>query len=90
MNIELDDIIMFYTLKQHFDIISTNIGITGDNRRFKRYVLRAYKSIKNKHKQIYSNETKTKYTILNDGMEITFIHIRTTEDLQGKYFRKFI
>ena len=56
MNIDLDDIKMFYTLKQHFDNVSTNIGITGDNRRFKRYVFAVYKSIKSKHKQIYSRE----------------------------------
>ena len=92
MEITKIDIIKFYTLYQHYNKLSNNIGVIGDSNRFRTYIKTIIKSFgKDKNKiTIISNINKTKYTIIQNNIEYTYILIRNTDDLEGLYFKKFI
>lgn len=85
-----EDLIKFYLLNTHYNIASNNIGVI-DKEKFNKL----FKMIKRENKnninvRIMLNETKTKFTIMENGMETTYIYIETPQDLRGLYFRKYI
>lgn len=90
MELNKDDIIKFYTLYSHYDVVSPNIGVIGDNKRFKQVVNAKCKLLKKENKDIFTNMNNTKCTIIIDDIEQTYIQIQTTEDLQNRKFSKFI
>lgn len=90
-NLTIDDIVKFYTLLQNYDETAINIGIVGDKERFDWQIRNILETLKKKNCRIIQNKEGTLYRVLfNDDIEIDYIHIKTTEDLANKKFRKFI
>ena len=89
-DLESNDVVKFYELYNHFDIISRNIGIIGDNNKYQKYLSSIITSLQGKPIRIINNELNTKCTILIDDIEYTYIHIQDYKDMYGKKFRKFV
>lgn len=91
MPIDKDSIVMFYELLGRFDRTSPNIGVTGTKREFEAYIKKITKAIpKNKGIKLIINPSRTKVTILQDDIEITYIHIENTDNMVGYKFKKYI
>lgn len=89
MKLNKEDIIKYWELKEHYNQASPNIGIIGDNKYFKRKVKSIIKKIKH-YDFIYANKELTRYTIINNGIETTYIQLENLEDLKDIYFKKYI
>ena len=85
-----DDLVKFYILYTHYNIVSNNIGVIEKDKfnRLFRMIKRENKN--NSNVRIMLNETKTKFTVIENGLETTYIYIETPQDLRGRYFRKYI
>ena len=91
MKITENDIIIFYKLKEKYDINSNVIGITGSNIKFRFIVARQARLINKKYRKLIANKDKTVYKVFDkDNREIVFVHIRTNEDLNNWKFRRFL
>lgn len=90
MELNRNDIIKFYTLYSHYNPLSNNIGIIGDLKTFNDYIKKVDKSFEKIKYNKFFNEDKTKYTIICDDIEYSYVMIQTTEDLKNLYFKKFI
>lgn len=89
MKLDKNDLIKYYELKSHQKEASTNIGIIGDIKYFKKTMSSILKSIKH-YDCMFANKELTKYTIINKGIEQTYIKIETLDDLGNLYFYKYI
>lgn len=85
-----DDLVKFYMFHIHYNIASNNIGVI-DKDKFNRLFRMIKRENKNNFNvRIILNEDKTKFTILENDMETSYIYIETPQDLRGNYFRKYI
>lgn len=85
-----EDLVKFYLLYSHYDIASNNIAVI-DRDKFNRIFRLIKKECKNKvNTRLILNETKTKFTIIENELETTYVYIETPQDLRGRFFRKYI
>ena len=91
MEITENDIRMFYTLLSRYDKASPNIGIVGSYKKCNRQLEDILELCKREKLPIKINKEAGIYRILtNEGLETTYIRIKTIDDLKGRTFRKFI
>lgn len=93
MRIIKNDIILFYELHNRLNEVSPNIGIIGTEREFKiriREILRDLKKNKICYESMLTRNNGRQVTIFIDGREYTYINIDCMNDLQGRYFCKYI
>ena len=88
MKLNEDDIKKFYALYIRYNTNCFNIGVVGDSRKFKKYTSNAIKQFKDSADVIIKNDKIVR--ILDDDIEYCYIQIEDTDDLKGKYFRKFV
>jgi hypothetical protein len=85
-----DDLIKFYALYYHYKPLSPNIGIIGTHKNFLEIAKKIMKLYKSKKVFIMLNPTKTKLTIIEDGIETSYIYLSDLSSLEGNYFRKYM
>ena len=93
MNLCQDDLIKFYELKNHYSEISPNIGIIDSKDRFEIRVKEILKDMKHNgvsYDSLRVSKDGQQVTIFIGGIETTYIHIETLQDLQGRYFRYYM
>ena len=89
MKLNKDDLIKHLALSEHTKLESPNIGIIGDDKYFKRKM----KSILRRTKHydfMYANKELTRYTLINNNIETTYIKIENLSDLENTYFRRYL
>lgn len=85
-----EDIVKFYQLLIRYNPASNNIGVVEKDK-FQRLFRLIKKEYKNKpNVRIILNTDKTKFTILENELETTYILIQKPEDMIGRFFRKYI
>lgn len=85
-----EDLIKFYQLYLHYNVASNNIGVV-DREKFNRlYKLIRKENQNNLNVRIILNEEHTKFTILENELEVTYILIQEPVDMRGRFFRKYI
>ena len=85
-----EDLVKFYKLLLRYNPTSNNIGVIDKNK-FKEIYEITRKEYKDKSnvKMILNNE-RTKFTILHNEIETTYILIEKDQDMIGRFFRKYI
>ena len=89
MKLDKEDIIKYWELKEHQNDISSNIGIIGDKKYFKKKVKAILKKLKH-YDFMYANKELTRFTIINNRIETTYIQLENLEDLKDMYFKKYL
>lgn len=85
-----EDLIKFYRLLLRYNPASNNIGVIDKNK-FKEIYEITRNEYKNKpNVRIMMNQDKNKFTILDNGLETTYILIKKDQDMIGRFFRKYI
>ena len=84
-----NDVYIFYNLKNHLSEISSNVGIVGDYEKYAKYKQKILKKYKNK-KDITIIDNKTSLRIIEDGIETNFIWLSNIEQLYNKTFKKYV
>ena len=88
MKLYKDDLIKFHELLKHYNETSPNIAVIGDKKTFKKLVKEVLSRLN--FDVLVVNRAETKYTILIDDIEISYVHVETLEDLEGLYFSKYV
>ena len=90
-SISKNNIRIFYELYKHFDICSRNVGIVGSKKTFLKYI-RNIRNTYNKFssRMLIDSNGSLRYTIFVDDIEYTYIQINSVDDLEGKFFHKYI
>ena len=88
MRLYKDDLIKFHELLEHYNKISPNIAVIGDKKTFKKVVKEVLQRLN--FNVLVVNKAETKYTILIDDIEISYVHVETLEDLEGLYFSRYV
>lgn len=83
------DIRMFYELHSRYNTASPNIAVVGDGHKFEKIVKEVLKTCKSKSIRVIKG-LNTLRIITADDIEICYIRVETLNDLQGRYFKKFI
>jgi hypothetical protein len=87
----IDDVVNFYNFLRCYDETSINIGIVGDNDRFKWQMRNILETLKKKNCRVIQNKEGTRFRILfDDDIEIDYWQIKNINDLDNKKFKKFI
>ena len=89
MELNKNDLIKYWELKSHQKETSSNIGIIGDKKYFKKKMKVILKAIKH-YDFMFANKELTKYTMINNGIETTYIQIEKLDDLGNTYFKKYM
>ena len=85
-----EDLVKFYKLLLRYNPTSYNIGVIDKNK-FKEIYEITRKEYKDKpNVRIMMNQDKNKFTILDNGLETTYILIKKDQDMIGRFFRKYI
>lgn len=85
-----EDLVKFYKLLLRYNPTSNNIGVIDKNK-FKEIYEITRKEYKDKpNVRIMMNQDKNKFTILDNGLETTYILIKKDQDMIGRFFRKYI
>ena len=85
-----EDLVKFYKLLLRYNPTSNNIGVIDKNK-FKEIYEITRKEYKAKpNVRIMMNQDKNKFTILDNGLETTYILIEKDQDMIGRFFRKYI
>ena len=85
-----EDLIKFYKLFMRYNPASNNIGVVDRHKFLEVYDL-VKKEYRNKpNVRIMMNQDKNKFTILDNGLETTYILIQRDSDMIGRFFRKYM
>lgn len=89
------DVKVFYELNSRLNPISRNIGVIGDDKKFKHKISLLNKKYKSSSKKAYNNikiisNNTDVYRVIIQDLEYSYIKISSVNDLIGRTFRKFI
>lgn len=85
-----EDLIKFYKLLLRYNPASNNIGVVDKHKFWELYdtVKKEYKYKPNV--KIIMSQSRNKFTVLDNGLETTYILIEKDQDMIGRFFRKYI
>lgn len=83
-----DDVIVFDALQKHYNPVAVNIGIIGDTEYIKKKIGSLAKVVP--HDLLIRNDKELCYRFMLDDIETTYYGIRTLDDLDNLYFKKYI
>ena len=88
MELSKNDLIKFYELRKHQDDLSPNVGIVGSRKEFNLKVKEILETTD--HDLVHITNDGQQISIFNGDIEVCYINIQSLDDLQGKYFRKYM